>query len=291
MERFIFLLFRVLSRFPLPVMQGIGVGLGWLVWLLSPTYRRRIQEHASAAGFTPAQYHGSVSAMGAMFGELPWLWMRPVEETVLNRIEWQGAEALERVLQAKKGAIVITPHLGCWEMVGQSLGERYAAQYGSMTALFRPARKEWLTALVAHSRNRPFLQMFPTGLSGVRNLLRTLRNGGYVGILPDQVPPAGMGAWANMWGRPAYTMTLISRLTQQSGAPVVLCWCERLGCSGRYRMHLELLKVEDAPALYDPEATPEQAAADLNASIEKLITYRPDQYLWSYARYKQPKGE
>lgn len=278
MEHFIFSLFRLLSRFPLPLMQHIGVMLGWIVWLVSPTYRQRLESNARLAGFTPAQYRGSVSAMGAMLGELPWLWARPVEQTVLDRIEWEGDAALKTALQAGKGAIVLAPHLGCWEMAGQALGERYLAEHGAISVLFRPARKKWLTSLVANSRNRPSLQAFPTNLTGVRGLLRTLRNGGYVGILPDQVPPAGLGAWANMWGRPAYTMTLISRLAEQSGAPVVSCWCERLGFTGRYRIHLELVNNVDTP-----EA--------LNKHIEKLITKRPDQYLWSYARYKQPKGE
>ena len=276
MGNFIFSLFRALSHIPLPLMQRVGTGLGWLVWLLSPTYRRRLETNAQAAGFTPAQYRGSVAAMGALVGELPWLWMRPAGASVLHRVEWHGEAALEHVLQSKKGAIVITPHLGCWEMVGQALGERYLAEYGAMSALFRPARKAWLAALVAQSRNRPFLQMFPTGFTGVRNLLRALKNGGYVCVLPDQVPPAGLGVWANMWGRPAYTMTLVSRLAEQSGAPVVSCWCERLGFTGRYRIHLELVNHVDTP-----EA--------LNQHIEKLITHRPDQYLWSYARYKQPK--
>ncbi len=278
MQHFLSFLFRTLSHIPLPLMQRVGAMLGWLVWLLSPTYRRRLESNARAAGFTPAQYRGSIGAMGALVGELPWLWMGPAGASVLHRVEWQGEAALEQVLQAKKGAIVITPHLGCWEMVGQALGERYLAQYGALSALFRPARKAWLASLVAQSRNRPFLQMFPTGFTGVRHLLRALKNGGYVCVLPDQVPPAGMGAWANLWGRPAYTMTLISRLAEQSGAPVIACWCERLEYTGRYRIHLEQV---------DNVRTPEA----LNNHIEKMIRNRPDQYLWSYARYKQPKGE
>jgi KDO2-lipid IV(A) lauroyltransferase len=49
-----------------------------------------------------------------------------------------------------------------------------------------------------------------------------------VGLLPDQVPPDGMGVWAPFYGRPAYTMTLAARLVQQTGAALLLIWAERL---------------------------------------------------------------
>ncbi|MFZ2329475.1 MAG: lipid A biosynthesis acyltransferase, partial [Rhodoferax sp.] len=112
--------------------------------------------------------------------------------------------------------------------------------------------------------------------------------GGYTAILPDQVPPQGQGAWAPFFGRPAYTMTLLPRLAQQSGAKVLLCWCERLGAGQGFVMHFEPL---DAPELHDAAATPEAAAAAVNAGMERLIRQAPGQYLWSYARYKQPAGE
>jgi len=142
--------------------------------------------------------------------------------------------------------------------------------------------------LVASSRDRPGLKAVPTSVSGVRSLIRVLRGGGYTAILPDQVPPLGQGVWAPFFGRPAYTMTLLSRLAQQSGARVLLCWCERLPVGQGYVMHFEPM---DAPELGDASATPEAAATAVNIGMERLIRRAPGQYLWSYARYKQPAGE
>ena len=281
-------LFRLLGHLPLPLMQRVGALLGWLTWLLSGSYRRRFETHASAAGFTPAQYRPAVAAIGSMVAELPWLWLRPQGQGVLHLVQWEGVEYFESALDAGKGVILALPHMGCWEMIGQSLAERYGPSRGPLVALYRPARKAWLAPLVASSRNRPGLQTVPTSVAGVRSLIRVLRGGGYTAILPDQVPPDGQGAWAPFFGRPAYTMTLLPRLAQQTGARVLLCWCERLGAGQGYAMHFEPL---DAPELHDANATPEAATTAVNVGMERLIRRAPGQYLWSYARYKQPPNE
>ena len=281
-------LFRLLGRLPLSLLQRLGALLGWLVWRLSGGYRQRFEEQAAGAGFSPAQYRPARAAIGTMVAELPWLWLRPANQGVLHLVQWDGLAHFESALDAGKGVILALPHLGCWEMIGQSLAERYGPTRGPLVALYRPARKAWLAPLVASSRDRPGLKAVPTSIAGVRSLIRVLRGGGYTAILPDQVPPLGQGVWAPFFGRPAYTMTLLSRLAQQSGARVLLCWCERLSAGKGYVMHFEPL---DAPELGDANATPKAAAAAVNAGMERLIERAPGQYLWSYARYKQPAQE
>ncbi|MGJ7489155.1 lysophospholipid acyltransferase family protein [Variovorax sp. ZT4R33] len=282
------LLFRLLARLPLPWMHRLGVAFGWLVWWAAPDYRRRFRRNAEAAGFMPAQYRPAIGAAGAMAAELPWLWSRPRGESVLPRIvRWEGAEGFEAAMNERKGVIFITPHLGSWELCGQAVAERYVGTYGPLTALYRPPRKAWMAELVEGSRDRAGLQMLPTSVAGVRGLMRTLRAGGYTGVLPDQVPPLGQGVWAPFFGRPAYTMTLLQRLAQQTGAHVFLCVCERLS-GARFAIRFEPF---DGTAMSDPASTPEQAATALNAGIEGLIRRLPGQYVWDYARFKQPKAD
>lgn len=280
-------LFRLLARVPLPWMHRLGAWLGWLVYWLSPTYRRRVDTHAGHAGFTRAQYRPAIGAAGAMVAELPWLWLRPAGESVLQRVRWHDEQVFEQALAARRGVILATPHVGSWEMIGQAIAERFGPAHGPLTVLFRPARKAWLAELIAGSRDRPGLKSLPTNLSGVRGLIRVLRAGGYTGVLPDQVPPQGQGVWAPFFGRPAYTMTLLARLAQQTGAQVLLTWCERLP-GGRYVIHFEPVQ---APALYDAGATPEAAATAMNEALMRLIERLPGQYLWGYGRYKQPRVE
>jgi len=227
-----------------------------------------------------------VAAAGRMLAELPWLWMRP-NGMVTDIMQWSGLVHLEQAMQQGQGVIVLSPHLGCWEIGAQALAERYASQHGPVVVLFRPPRKAWLKPLVEKARHRPGLQPVPTNMAGVRQLIRSLRNGGCTAILPDQVPPQGQGVWAPFLGRPVYTMTLLPRLAQQTGATVLLCWCERLP-KGRFRSHI--LPVTDA-CITDPQVTREQSATAMNRAIESIVKAHPEQYLWAYARSKQPRQD
>jgi KDO2-lipid IV(A) lauroyltransferase len=140
-----------------------------------------------------------------------------------------------------------------------------------------------LAQLMLKARSRPGLSTAPTNLAGVRQMIRTLRQGHSVGLLPDQVPPQGMGIWAPFFGKSAYTMTLAARLAQQTGAAVVLVWAERLPWGAGYRVHLSRL-----PAL-SPDVA--EAVGQINAAMERLILACPEQYLWGYARYKVPAAQ
>ena len=104
-------------------------------------------------------------------------------------------------------------------------------------------------------------------------------------LLPDQVPPDGMGAWAPFFGRDAYTMTLSARLAQQTGATVLLLWGERLPWGRGFRLHFRELQQS---AGRRPGA---RRWRQVNQEMERLIRECPSQYLWGYARYKHPKGD
>ncbi|HWI82715.1 lysophospholipid acyltransferase family protein [Ramlibacter sp.] len=268
-------LFRAFALLPLPLLHGLGALVGWLSFLLSPTYRRRFLEHARQAGYGLATVRAAVAEAGKLIAETPRLWFgRPV------RLEWEGAALVEAARQRGRGILFLTPHLGCFEATAQG----YAGRFGRITVLYRPARKVWLRDLVDRSRARANLAAAPTTLAGVKQMLKALKAGEAVGLLPDQVPPQGMGVWAPFFGRPAYTMTLSARLARQTGATVLLAWGERLAWGRGYRVRLRAWPGELA-------GQDEAAAAQVNARMEDLIRECPQQYLWGYARYKQPAPE
>ena len=281
-------LFQLLARVPLPWMQRMGWCLGWLVWVMSPTYRRNFKANVAAAGVAWSRARQAIGATGMMLGELPWLWMRPQGQSLQEAIRWDGLDHLEAAMARGKGVIVMSPHMGCWEIGAQVLAEHWGPRCGPLVALYRPARKAWLEPLVAHARQRPYLTTVPTTLAGVRSLMRTLRAGGYTAILPDQVPPLGQGEWAPFFGREVYTMTLVAKLAQQTGAAVLLCWCERLPPGQGYVAHVQPL---DDPAFQDPTTPPQASARAINHAVERLVRSAPEQYLWGYARSKQPRQD
>ena len=155
-----------------------------------------------------------------------------------------------------------------------------------MTVLFRPPRKAWLTGLVTSARRRPGLATAPTSIAGVKQLIKALKNGDCVGLLPDQVPPAGQGIWSPFFGRQAYTMTLAVRLALQTQATLLVAWGERLAWGQGYKVHV--LPLHGGPG-HQLAGDLEGAVAQVNGAMETLIRTCPEQYLWGYARYKQPK--
>lgn len=275
------LLFQFLSRFPLPVLHAGGWLLGWVTFLLSGRYRRRLLAHVRQAGFSGRVALAAVGEAGKMVAELPRLWLgRPV------RLDWEGEAAIEAAQAHGSGVLYLTPHLGCFEITAQALAQRYGATM-PITVLFRPARQPWMSDLVAHARQRPGLHTAPTTLAGVKQLIKALKSGQAVGLLPDQVPPEGQGVWAPFFGREAYTMTLSARLAHSAGAQVVLIWGERLGWGRGYRVHARPFDPTHAVPL---SGDPAVSAQQINAAMEALIRECPQQYLWSYARYKQPQA-
>ena len=288
-------LFRLLAHLPLGLLQRVGALLGRLAWLASPALRRHALANTALAAVDAAFARQSVVAMGQALAELPWLWFAAQKRGVLPLLRWYGAEHFEAALDARRGVILVLPHIGCWEMVGQSLAEKYGPTRGPLVAMYRPARKAWLRPLIASSRDRPGMQAVPTSVAGVRSLIKVLRAGGYTAILPDQVPPDGQGVWAPWFGRPAYSMTLLPRLAQQTGAALLLAWCERLP-AGHFVMHFEPLGSPDVSpdrlaALHTPGADLAECTALVNAGMERVVRRCPQQYLWSYQRYKHPRKD
>ena len=281
------LFFKLFSCLPLWLAHGMGAALGWLVFVLSPTYRGRFLANSKLAGYTFTQVKGAVASSGRLIAELPKLWMSTAGKAQGKAeapFTWQGVEHIEAAYAKGKGVIFLTPHLGSFEMIGQAWGQDFGKAHGNFTVLFRPARKAWLAELVANSRNRPGLATVPTNLSGVRQMIKALRKGEAVGLLPDQVPPDGMGLWTPFFGKDAYTMTLVARLSAQTGATVLVGFGERLPWGRGYNLHISPLKQQLSDNL-------EAAVLQMNVEMEALIRSCPTQFLWGYGRYKQPRKE
>ena len=270
--------FKILSTLPLWLAHALGWALGWLVFAASGVYRKRFLENARQAGIGWRHSMRAVGEGGKQLTELPRLWLgRPTP------VDWDGSEHVEAALVRGQGVVFLTPHLGCFEVAAQGYARRYGARK-PLTVLFRPPRKVWLRDLVATARVRPGLLVAPATLAGVKQMIKALKSGQCLGLLPDQVPPQGMGLWAPFFGRQAYTMTLSVRLAQQTGASVMLAWGERLSLGRGYRLHFEPL-----PTPFPSDVA--QAVGAINEAMENLIRRSPQQYLWGYARYKQPRQE
>jgi KDO2-lipid IV(A) lauroyltransferase len=229
------------------------------------------------AGYTDARVRReAIAATGKMLLELPALWFRPQSEVAALVREVHGLDEALAVRSRGRALLFLTPHIGCFEITAQ-----YVSLHVPLTVLYRPPKQSWLEPLMVQGRSRPNLRLAPADASGVRALLKALKDGEAVGFLPDQVPGAGEGEWAEFFGRPAYTLTLAAKLAGREGVGCFLIVGRRLSRGRGYAVELRPLpeKLEG-----------ESATRRLNRALEELVRECPGQYLWSYNRYKVPKG-
>ncbi|MGE8619720.1 MAG: lysophospholipid acyltransferase family protein [Achromobacter spanius] len=270
-------LFRLFAALPLPVAHALGRAAGLAVYAWPGKYRRRLQANASQAGYPGAAFARQAAAeTGAMILENPRVWFK--NEQSLAQVVSDDNEVVDTARAEGRGILFLTPHLGCFEITA-----RYLARQMPMTVMFRPPRKDVLAPLLETARNSSAVNAVPATMQGVREFVRALRRGESVGMLPDQAPSVGDGVWVPFFGRLAYTMTLPSKLATQTNVPIILTAGERLPRGKGWRIHYVRVP-EPLPA--DPEAQ----AALINAAMETLIRRCPQQYLWSYNRYKTPRG-
>jgi Kdo2-lipid IVA lauroyltransferase/acyltransferase len=270
------LLFRALSAFPLPFLHAIGSALGWFVYLLSPSYRKRLRANLAQAGYE-AHLNAAVAEAGKAIIELAFVWCaNPARVNRLASVEnW---DLVQQRLDAGRGIVFLTPHLGCFEMTAQQI-----ALHTALTVMYRPPRKSALKPLVEGARARHNLHLAPATLAGVRILAKTLKSGQPIGLLPDQVPQEGEGVWAPWFGRTAYTMTLPAKLAQLGRADILLVYAERRTRGWGYTVRF-------VPFEGDLSGSASEQAAAINRAMEQLIARCPAQYFWSYNRYKRPDG-
>ncbi|HTT13866.1 MAG TPA: lysophospholipid acyltransferase family protein [Burkholderiaceae bacterium] len=281
------LLLRLIARLPLGWVHALGGWLGLAVYALSPTYRRRLRANLARAGFdVDALCLACAREAGKQAVETAWVWLRPAADLRAVMQVVDGAVEREAIASGRP-VIYLTPHLGCFEITAQYCVLNAWQPPRSLTALYRIPRKEILRPLVELGRTRNGVELAPASLGGVRQLLRALKRGNAVGILPDQVPSAGDGVWVPFFGRAAYTMTLPGKLAHAANAIVLFIFGERVragsGTGAGFRIHFHALS---APLSGEAE----RDARQINLDLEHVIRTCPTQYLWGYNRYKRPAG-
>ncbi len=268
---------HLLARLPLRVVHALGGLLGWAIYGMSPTYRRHLKDNLARAGYRDARLRrAAIAEAGKMLLEAPRLWLRPSAENLALLREIDGLAHYEAARAAGKAIVVLTPHIGCFEICGQAFAVRHP-----ITVLYRPSKQAWLQPLIDRGRAQPGMSIASADLAGVRLLLAALKRRETVGILPDQVPGVGEGEWAEFFGSPAYTMTFAAKLAQRPDVVCLLFIGERLPRGAGY-----VLRIRPLPPALPGESGPRH----MNRAIETVVRMAPEQYLWGYNRYKTPAG-
>ncbi|RXZ44862.1 lysophospholipid acyltransferase family protein [Crenobacter cavernae] len=286
MARLIELLFHALARLPLGRLQGAGSLCGRLVYHASPRFAARLKSNLAQSQIVgpyqdlTALVKQCAAETGKGAFELAIAWSAEPDAIARQVRRCEGWEHVEAALSRGDGIVFVTPHLGSYDIAGRYLSQRLPFP---LTAMYRPPKIAWLEPLMNAGRERGQGKTAPANASGVRQLVKALKQGEATIILPDQVPGGGEGVWAPFFGRPAYTMTLLARLAQLQGVATLFFTGERLPRGEGFAVKIE-------PPIEPFTGDKDADAARLNRMVETMIRRHPAQYLWSYNRYKRPAG-
>lgn len=271
----------LIALLPLPLVHAAGALLG-TVLALTPNRHRRITERNLELCFPqmPAAERArllrtSLRETAKTLLETPLAWQGSRERLLGLVKQVHGEALLQQGIDAGKGVIIASPHLGSWEIVGQYLQTRHP-----LTSLYKPADSPLVEALMHNGRSHLGMQLAPTDAGGVRTLMAALKRGELIGILPDQDPMEGGGVFVPFFGIQARTMTLLPKLAARSGAPVLVAYAERLAWGRGYAIHFHPCD----KAVRDQEM--EVAAEAMNRAVENTVRECPEQYQWSYKRFR-----
>ncbi|WP_410474692.1 lysophospholipid acyltransferase family protein [Guyparkeria sp. TX1] len=262
--------------------QRLGSGLGRLAWMSHGSMRRTVEDNLArclpekdlAEREAIARRTLIETGKGLIETAPAWRWGPADIEAVI--VERRGFDAIEQALAAGRGVILLAPHMGNWELGGLATAARVPT-----TIMYRPPREPAMERLLVEARARTGGSLAPANLGGVRKALRALKRGELVAVLPDQAPRHGEGVMAPFFGQPALTMTLIRTLTRRTGAVAFTGWAERLPDARGFEIHYapvtEPIDHED----------PVEAAAALNREVERVVREKPNQYQWTYRRFRR----
>ena len=269
------LFFKCFAILSLPTLHKLGATLGWIIYFYSPKSAKIMKENIRNSSLANSDQafkhilHENIAETGKSILETLGIWQKKETELLAMIKQVHGWPLIKEALQQGKGLIFLTPHLGCFEITSIYYGSKHL-----ITVLYRAPKMSWLTPLIQAGRTRTGVSLAEANASGVRKLMQALKRGEAIGILPDQIPAAGEGEWADFFGKPAYTMTLASKLAEKTGAAVIMAYGKRLANGAGYEIHLQKIESITTPAL-------------LNKAIEQQIAQKPSQYLWRYNRYKK----
>ncbi|MFI2811079.1 MULTISPECIES: lysophospholipid acyltransferase family protein [Microbulbifer] len=275
---------KLVGRLPLRWSRRLGRVVGWLAVLTRGETLRltriNLERCYPAMDARERERLARQSVVHtAMTGfEVATVWQQPWSRSEDQIIRVRNQQLLTDEVDEERGVLVLIPHIGNWEIFGM-----YLATLGPATALYAPPKLAALDPVIRGAREATGARLMPTDIRGVRALLKALKAGEIVMVLPDQEPDSG-GDFAPFFGRPALTMTLAHNLLQRTG-----CRCV-FGFGKRVDDGFELVLLPAEQAIYSDEQKVSLAA--MNRGVEACIGEAPEQYQWEYKRFRrQPEGK
>ena len=186
---------------------------------------------------------------------------------------------IEEAIKEGKGIIFMTPHHGSWELSGLFVASKIKTYN-----MYKPLRNNMLNEYVFSGRKSTGSNLVATDNTGVKTLLKALKNNHGVGILPDHTPKINQGVMSRFFNIPVNTTTLIYKLGKKNKVPIVYVSAERLKSGKGFDIYIGMVD----KIFYEHGEV--EAADFLNKTLEDIINKNVRQYLWSYERFRNRSG-
>jgi Kdo2-lipid IVA lauroyltransferase/acyltransferase len=280
---------RLVARLPRRLSLALGRGLGRLwaeldrrhVHIAAANLRRAFPHWDEPRAFRAAR--GVYAHFGTAMLDVLWMDGRG-RERVMALVEVEGREHVEAAMARGRGALLVTAHIGNWELHGLAHGWMFGAIGVIARPLDNPALDERLCAVRAQGGNTVISKR-----KALATVLRLLREGRGVAVLIDQNVQEKDGIFVEYFGRPAATTTVAAALALKTGCALVPSHTV-LRPDGTYRL------IYDPPLAWrasgDRRADVAAITQELTRVIERWVRDTPEQWLWMHRRWKtQPPGE
>ncbi|GLS28197.1 lysophospholipid acyltransferase family protein [Marinibactrum halimedae] len=279
------LFFYGFAGLPFRLNRWVGRWIGLCLWITRSGVAKVTEENIGYAFPEKSKKERkqlaklSVIHTAQTFTEMGPVWLRSPKWVQSRILSVTNESLLKEKLATGKGVIILAPHMGNWEVLGHYL----SSLSKDITCLYQPAPLPEIDRLIKKARLR-VNKLAPTNRKGVSILLKVLRNGEMVGILPDQLPIDGNGEYAKFFNKRALTMTLVRQLQAKTQSQVVAAFAKRV--PGGF--HVVIADVDSK--LYSDDKA--EAIEGLNYTVEQCARAVPEQYQWEYKRYRRPpEGE
>jgi len=274
---------RVLSHAPLPVVRGLGVVLGRLLYRVALPRRRVVDTNLALCFPNKSKAERERIAretfvyVAQAWLDRSWLWHAPAE-VVARRLRITGA--IEEIDEGTTPTILFAPHFYGLDAAATALTKHNPKPSTTIYTTQRdPMVDEWTRAGRTRFGNVTVLHR----VDGIRQILAGLRKGGVLYLLPDMDFGPSQSLFVPFYGVPAATVPSLSRFAQLGRAKVVPVIS---------KFTREGYEIEVLPAWKDFPG--EDAMADtmrMNERLEGYIDAMPSQYYWVHRRFKtRPPG-
>ena len=278
-------LLKNFSRLPLRLIQVTARSVGWLLYVSNSSARRVTEINLKSAYPELSESEReqltrrSLKSQCMTYAESVKIWGSAPEFALEQIKAVHGEDIFLDALQNPNGTLAVVPHFGTWELMNA-----WVNLHTAPVIMYKPSKNPDVDRFMLEARQRLNATLVPTDETGVRALFKHLKQGGFAAILPDHVPKESGGIYSPFFGQNALSSTLLSKLAAKTQCSVIGLSCLRREDLSGFELHVQTLSAEI-------NAKDLQLSVDtLNKEMERMIHVAPEQYLWSYKRFRNLEG-